>query len=80
MAHFELWNDRTNNLIDEFDTIEQALDEVRWRISEHGDDAGRTLSLLRLDTAGTVGTVSSGDERVRRSREMTIVGDCLSYH
>ncbi len=44
--HFELWNDRTNNLIDEFDTIEQALDEVRWRISERGDDAGRALSLL----------------------------------
>jgi hypothetical protein len=74
-THFELWNDRTNNLIDEFDTIEQALNEVRWRINEGGDDAGRALSLLRLDTAGTVEPVSSGDELVRRSREMTIVGD-----
>ncbi len=46
MTHFELWNNHTNNLIDEFDTIEQAFDEVRWRISERGDDAGRTLSLL----------------------------------
>jgi hypothetical protein len=32
-THFELWNDRTNNLIDKFETIEQALDEVRWRTS-----------------------------------------------
>jgi hypothetical protein len=74
-THFELWNDRTNNLIDEFDTIEQALDEVRWRISEHGDDAGRVLSLLRLDATGAIETVSSGDELVRRAREMIIVGD-----
>jgi hypothetical protein len=74
-THSELWNDRTNNLIDEFDTIEQALDEVRWRIGARGDDAGRTLSLLRLDAAGVVETVVSGDELVRRSREMTVVGD-----
>ena len=74
-THFELWNDRTNNLIDEFDTIEQALDEVRWRISARGDDAGRALSLLRIDAAGAAETVSSGDELVRRSKEMTIVGD-----
>lgn len=74
-THFELWNDRTNNLIDEFDTMEQALDEVRWRVSERGDDAGRTLSLLRLDAAGAVEAIASGDELARRSREMTIVGD-----
>ncbi|MDQ2783838.1 MAG: hypothetical protein M3Y58_02415 [Chloroflexota bacterium] len=74
-THFELWNDRTNNLLDEFDTIEQALDEVRWRISERGDDAGRALSLLQLDGTGAIKTVVNGDELVRRSREMTIVGD-----
>ncbi len=74
-THFELWNDRTTNLIDEFETIEQALDEVRWRTSARGDDAGRTLSLLQPDAAGAVESVLSGDELVRRSREMTIVGD-----
>lgn len=73
--HYELWNDRTNNLINEFDTIEQALDEVRRQISEHGEDAGRALSLLRLHAAGIVETISSGDELVRRSRQITIVGD-----
>jgi hypothetical protein len=74
-THFELWNDRTNNLIDKFETIEQALDEVRWRTSARGGDAGRTLSLLQPDAAGAVESVVSGDELVRRSREMTIVGD-----
>jgi hypothetical protein len=28
-VHFELWDDETNNLIDEFDTVVQVLDEVR---------------------------------------------------
>ena len=74
-THFELWNDRTNNLIDEFDTMEQALDEVRWRISKRDDDAGHALSLLRLDAAGAVEVIASGDELVRRSREMTVIGD-----
>lgn len=74
-THFELWNDRTNNLIDEFDTIEQALAEVQWRISVQDNDAARMLSLLRLDANGAIETVVSGDELVRQSRAMTIVGD-----
>ncbi len=74
-THFELWNDRTNNLINEFDTVAQALDEVRWQIGETGDDAGCMLSLLRLDAVGGVEVVVSADELVCRSREMTIVGD-----
>lgn len=74
-THFELWNDRTNNLVDEFDTIEQALDEVRWRIGAQGNDAARVLSLLQLDANGAVEVLVSGDALVRRSQEMTIVGD-----
>lgn len=74
-THFELWNDRTNNLIDEFDTVEQALDEVRWRIAAHGEEVARLLSLLRLDDAGTIEVVINGDELVRQSRELTVLGN-----
>ena len=73
-VHFELWNDRMNNLVDEFDTIEQAFDEVRWRIVMH-DEAATTLSLLRLDAMGAVEAVITGDELVRRARETTRAGD-----
>jgi hypothetical protein len=73
--HFELWNDRTNNLIDEFDTIEQALDEVRWRMAVQGEDASRTLSLLQLSASGDVQTVTSGSELLRRAQQLAITGD-----
>ena len=44
-------------------------------IAASGERMRGAHSLLRLDGAGAIKTVVNGDELVRRSREMTIVGD-----
>lgn len=62
---FELWNDDTNNLIDDFDTLDGALDEVRWRIGMYGAEATASLSLLRSDNSGGVKAIAVGEEMIR---------------
>ena len=62
---FELWNDETNNLIDDFDSLEDALDDVRWRITSYGVGATEKLSLLRSEDSGKVTAVAIGEELVR---------------
>jgi hypothetical protein len=74
-TYFELWDDETNNMIDEFDTVEEVLDEVRWRIAVQGENGARTLSMLQRDDAGAIEAVIHGDELVRRVREMAVTAD-----
>lgn len=57
---FQLWNDASNNLIEEFDDEAAALAAVRRRIARRGDDAVRCFSLLRLDAEGGVAAVIDG--------------------
>ncbi len=75
VTYFELWSDETNNMIDEFDTIEQVFDEVRWRIAVQGEDEAAMLSMLERDNSGAITTVVHGDELVRRVRETVITAD-----
>lgn len=65
---YELWNDDTNNLVDDYDTLEDAFDEVRWRATTHGEDVAAHLSLLRSDDGRTFVAVAVGDELVRRAQ------------
>lgn len=64
---FELWNDTTNNLIDEFATVEQALEEVRRRIAVDGQEGARALTLLRLDGEAAE-VVVAGDDLIHRAQ------------
>jgi hypothetical protein len=73
--YFELWNDETNNMIDEFDTVEQVLNEVRWRIAVQSENEACMLSMLQRDDSGTIQAVVHGDELVRRVRETAVTAD-----
>jgi hypothetical protein len=73
--YFELWDDETNNMIDEFDTVAQVLDEVRWRIAVQGENEAGTLSMLERDDSGIIQAVVHGDELVRRVKEMAVTAD-----
>jgi hypothetical protein len=74
-TYYELWDDETNNMIDEFDCLEQVFDEARWRIAVCGEDGATTLSILARDDSGAIATVMHGDELVRRVREMAVTAD-----
>jgi len=52
-AFFQLWNNDTNNLIDECETEAAAAIEVRRRYQMGGEDAIRELALLRFDNPAT---------------------------
>ncbi len=47
---FQLWNDETNNIIDEFDTEQDAAEEVS------------RLYLVRFDTPDTPTVIAMGDD------------------
>jgi len=68
---FQLWNDESNNLIDEFDSEVEAFDELRWRLAVGGEEAVRHLSLLRYHDPQTPEAVALGDELLRRAQEAT---------
>lgn len=66
---FQVWNNQSNNLIDEFESEADALAEVQWRIERRGEDAAKSLSLVGLDTAGQVEAVIEGENLLRLVRE-----------
>ncbi len=59
---FQLWNDETNNIIDEFDTEQDAADEVSRLYFAGGDRAIHLLSLVRFDTPDTPTVIAMGDD------------------
>lgn len=68
MTSYQLWNDETRNLIDEFDTEAEALDEVRWRFAVGGEVAANRLSLLRFIAPDASEAIAIGDELLQRAR------------
>ncbi|MHB8644510.1 MAG: hypothetical protein ACYDAR_01825 [Thermomicrobiales bacterium] len=59
---FQLWNDETNNIIDEFDTEQDAADEVLHFYLAGGVNAIHRLSLLRFDTPDAPKVIAMGDD------------------
>jgi len=59
---FQLWNDETNNIIDEFDTEQDAGAEISRLYLAGGDRAIRLLSRLRFDTPDVPTVIAMGDD------------------
>lgn len=68
-TYYQLWNDETHNLIDEFDTEPDALAEVHWRYAVWGAGAVDHLSLLRYEAGKKPVAVALGTELLQRARE-----------
>ncbi len=72
---YQLWNDASNNLVEEFDDEAAALAAVRRRIARRGDDAVRSFSLLRLDAAGDVTAVIDGAQLIALAHHAASAAD-----
>lgn len=59
---FQLWNDETNNIIDEFDTEQAAAEEVAQFYRAGGVRAIHQLSLLRFDAPDRPTVIAMGDD------------------
>ena len=66
---FQVWNSQSNNLIDEFDTEIDALDEIRWRVERRGEDVVQSLALIGLDAADQLAMVIEGERLLSLVRE-----------
>ncbi len=69
-TYYQLWNDETHNLIDEFDREADALNEVRWRYAVWGEGAVSHLSLLRYEADKKPVAVALGDELLQYARDI----------
>ncbi len=69
-TYYQLWNDETHNLIDEFDHEADALDEVRWRYTVWGEGAVSHLSLLFYEADKKPVAIALGDELVQYARDI----------
>ena len=61
-AFFQLWNDETNNIIDEYDTERDAAEEVSRLYLAGGSRALHLLSLVRFDSPDTPTVIAMGDD------------------
>jgi len=62
---FELWDDETNNLIDDYETEQAALADVLDQIETYGRHAVDTWSLLRGCGADSITMIARGADLVR---------------
>lgn len=68
IAGFELWDIESRNLLDDFDTEDEALDMVRQWIALEGASSIDALALTRVDRDGRMVTVAMGAELAARAR------------
>ncbi len=64
-AFFQLWNNDTNNLIDEYETEAAAVIEVRRRYRMGGEQAISELALLRFDNPASPRVIAMHDDLLR---------------
>ncbi len=66
---FELWDDESNNLIDDYETEQAALADVLDQIETHGLQAVETWSLLRDCGTGPITMIARGSDLARYATE-----------
>ena len=68
---YELWDNASGNLIEDYDTEREALDDVLEEIATYGADAVQSWALLRdpgVDV-GPVAMIASGPDLIRHAAE-----------
>lgn len=58
--HYEVWDIESRNLLDDFESEDEALATIREWMAEEGPEATTYLALLRFDSAGGGGTIAEG--------------------
>jgi hypothetical protein len=65
--HHELWDTRSRNMIDDFATEAEALDQIRAIIAADGPGITDTLLLGLVSDDGRTTTVAAGTELAARA-------------
>jgi hypothetical protein len=60
VAGFELWDMESRNLLDDFDTEDEAVEAVRELIALNGAGCADALALTRVDADGRMITLAMG--------------------
>ncbi len=73
-TYYQLWNNETNNLVSEFDTEAEALEEVRWRSEGWGEREANDLALLRYEAGSPQQpvAVAAGDDLLQRAKDAAL--------
>lgn len=54
---YEFWDIRSNNILDAFDSKDEAIEALRRAVSRHGEQAVEFLMLLEDDPSASAKTV-----------------------
>lgn len=69
MMVYALWDIRTNNLVAEYETLDDALNLVLRGIERNGERDTETLALEIENEQGQVSTVATGQELAKLARQ-----------
>lgn len=64
---FELWDNRSSNLVGEYETQADALNILRIALEKHGVDAISQLTLVGVQSKQTI--ISMGDDLAELARK-----------
>jgi len=67
VAGYELWDARSGNLLDDFDTEAEALQAVRALIALNGAGCTDSLALTCVGTDGRMTTLAMGSALAKRT-------------
>jgi hypothetical protein len=67
---FELWDERSRNLMGDFDTEEEALAALSYALEKYGPEYARSIVLIRVGPRGGLKRVADGDDLAVRAREV----------
>ncbi len=70
---YQLWDNASGNLIEDYYTEREALDYIVEEIEEYGPDAVHAWALLRDPGTGPVMMVAQGTELIRYATESATI-------
>ena len=70
VAGYELWDTRSRNLLDDFDTESQALAAVLELVALNGPGCTDAMALTRVHVDGRMATVATGADLAMRANTM----------
>ncbi len=67
---YQLWDNASSNLIEDYDTEREALDYVIEEVEMHGPNAVGAWALLRDPGVGPVTMIARGPDLIRHATEL----------
>jgi hypothetical protein len=68
ISGYELWDTKSRNLLDDFDTEAEALDAVRELVALNGPGCTDAMALTRVHVDGHMATLAVGADLAMRDK------------